>query len=53
MKLGTWIDGNMDIMHVISFCSYVKIVVAMATKNNNLKMVEFLTMVELVGYHIA
>ena len=24
MKLGTWIDGNMDIMHFISFCSYVK-----------------------------
>ena len=24
MKLETWIDGNMGIMHVISFCSYVK-----------------------------
>ncbi len=24
MKLETWIDGNMDIMHVISFCYYVK-----------------------------
>ena len=32
MKLETWIDGNMDIMHVISFCSYVnEILVAMAT----------------------
>ncbi|KAH3845241.1 hypothetical protein DPMN_087516 [Dreissena polymorpha] len=24
MKLETWIDGNMEIMRVISFCSYVK-----------------------------
>ena len=24
MKLETWTDGNMEIMHVISFCSYVK-----------------------------
>ncbi len=24
MKLETWIDGNMDIMHAISFCSHVK-----------------------------
>ena len=24
IKLETWIDGNKDIMHVISFCSYVK-----------------------------
>ena len=23
MKLETWTDGNMEIMHVISFCSYV------------------------------
>ena len=24
MKLETWTDGSMEIMHVISFCSYVK-----------------------------
>ncbi len=24
MKLGTWIDGNMDSMHITSLCSYVK-----------------------------
>ena len=24
MKCETWIDGNMEIVHVISFCSYIK-----------------------------
>ena len=44
-------DGKMDIMHFIHFALTSKILVAMATNiyKTNLKMKEFLTMVESVG----
>ena len=54
MKLETWIDGNMGIMHVISFCSYVKNCGCYGNqKKNILKMVEFLTNFGAGGEHNA
>jgi hypothetical protein len=38
MKLNIWIDGSMEIMHVVPFVPILKILVSMATNSLNFKI---------------